>query len=100
MHRLTEENPNGVFYPYPPTPSGLGLDPPNRKKNDTVWVGPCEVEPACPVNQSAFVERACTSVRPPQHWLLLGDNLLPTTGRYDSYECESKRCCDANVLPP
>jgi hypothetical protein len=83
---LTLPSPNGVSYPYPPTPSGLGLDPPDRRKNDTVWAGPCEAEPRCPTGKSAFVERSCLSARPPQHWLLLGDSLLPTSGRYDSYE--------------
>ena len=82
----TEAQPNAVFYPYPPQPSGLGLDPPNRGMNDSVVVGLCEPEPPCPVSQSSFVERACTHVRPPQHWLLLGDNLLPTSGRFAHYE--------------
>ena len=82
---LTQPHPNGVFYPYPPEPSGLGLDPPDRSKNDTVVVGRCESEPACPAGKP-FVERACLNVKPPQHWLLLGDNLIPTTGRYDHYE--------------
>ena len=54
--------------------------------NDSVVVGLCEPEPPCPVSQSSFVERACTHVRPPQHWLLLGDNLLPTSGRFAHYE--------------
>eukprot|EP01052_Picozoa_sp_SAG31_P023325 SAG31_NODE_1916_length_6929_cov_4.013324_6_plen_219_part_00 len=71
---------------YPPTPSGLGLDPPDRARNDTVWAGPCIVEPPCPIGESSFVERACTNVQPQQHWLLHGDQLLPTSGRFDSYE--------------
>ena len=82
----TEAEPNAVFYPYPPQPSGLGLDPPNRGMNDSVFVGLCDPEPPCPVSQSSFVERACTHAQPPQHWLLLGDNLLPTSGRFAHYE--------------